>query len=347
MGSAVSPSSPSAGDPRTPGRGARRSKSSGPEPYDFRRPAEPAREHVRTLQIAYETFARQFSTLLTTSLRAVSHVSLISIGQQSYDEYISSLSATTVLAMCTIEPLPGITILEFSLSTAMVCIDHVLGGSGGPQPQRPLTDIEAPLLRGIITRALGELRYAIEPIVAVTPTLVAIEYNPQFAQAGVASDMVIVAAFDMRVGTEECVATVCMPVNAIFPKLQTDRGDMVLSEGERLARENAHRNVLAGVESAPIEVAVRFQPVRMHPADLVQLSPGDVIPLTHPVSMPLAVTTAGMTFAHAVPGNKGSRLACLVVESPPNSGVGVAAPNARPAVVARTPSSSVPREGPR
>ncbi len=327
------------GGASTPIRGARRAKGAGPDRYDFRRPAKLAREHVRTLQIAYEAFARQFSTMLTTTLRTVSHVSLASIGQQSYDEYITSLSSTTVLAMCTMEPLPGISILEFSLSTAMVCIDHMLGGSGGPQPQRPLTEIEAPLLRGLIVRALNELRYALEPIVEVTPQLVAIEYNPQFAQAGVPSDMVIVATFDMRVSEEECVATICIPFNAIFAKLSSERGDLALSETERHSRELSHQLLVAGLESAPIDVSVRFRPVKMRPADLVGLQPGDVVPLAHPTSMPLAVTTAGITFAHAVPGNKGQRLACLIVASPDGEVPGTRAKPSSPACI--------PPEGPR
>jgi flagellar motor switch protein FliM len=34
------------------------------------------------------------------------------------------------------------------------------------------------------------------------------------------------------------------------------------------------------------------------------------------VTAPLAVTSAGITFAHAVPGSSGRRLACLVVPTP-------------------------------
>jgi flagellar motor switch protein FliM len=291
-------------------------KSSGPEPYDFRRPTKLSREHIRTLQIAYETFARQFATLLTTTLRAVSQVSLLSIEQLSYDEYIASLSSPTIVSMFTIDPLPGTALLEFSLSTGMACIDHMLGGPGGPQPQRPLSEIETPLLNGLIERTLGELRYAFETIVVLKPEMTAIEYNPQFAQAGAASDAVIVASFELRVGTEECVATICLPFQSIFPKLQADPNATVLSESQRRARELAYRNVLAGLEGAPIEVSVKFQPVLMNPADLIGLSPGDVVPLAHPTSAPLAVTTAGITFAHAVPGSQGTRLACLVVQSP-------------------------------
>lgn len=293
-----------------------RGKSTGPEPYDFRRPTKLSREHVRTLQIAYETFARQHATLLTTSLRAVSQVTLISIEQLTYDEYISALSSPTIVAMFTIDPLPGTAILEFSLSTAMACIDHMLGGPGGPQPQRPLSEIETPLLNGLIERTLGELRYAFETIVTLKPEMTAIEYNPQFAQAGTTSDAVIVASFDMRVGSEECVATICLPFASIFPKLQGDQNATVLTESQRRARELAYRNVVSGLEGAPIEVSVRFQPVKMHPADLIGLRPGDVVPLAHPTNAPLAVTTADITFAHAVPGAQGTRLACLVVQSP-------------------------------
>lgn len=314
-------SSSSAGNARTLGRISRRAKSTGPEPYDFRRPTKLSRDHVRTLQIAFETYARQHATLLTTSLRAVSQVALVSIEQLNYDEYISSLASPTIMAMFTMEPLPGTAILEFSMGTAMACIDHMLGGPGGPQPQRPLTDIEAPLLNGLIHRTLGELRYALESIVMVKPELSGIEYNPQFAQALAPSDPVIVASFEMRVGTEDCVATILLPFGGIFAKMHGDRGDVVLNESQRQARDLAYRNVVAGLEAAPLEVAVRFQPVRMRPADLIDLRPGDVVPLAHRTDTPLAVTAADITFAHAVAGSHGNRLACLVVTppTPPNA----------------------------
>lgn len=302
---------------RPAGRINRRNKGNGPELYDFRRPTKLSREHVRTLQIAYETFARQYATLLTTKLRAVSQVTLVSIEQLTYEEYIASLSSPTIMAKVSLEPLPGTAILEFSLSTAMVAIDHMLGGPGGEQPMRPLSDIETPLLVNMLERVLAELAAAFEPIVEVRPAFMGIEYNPQFVQAGVASDPVIVASFDMRVGAEECVATLCLPFSGIFGKLQGDAAHAPLTAAQRTARENARNRVVANIEGAPLEVAVRFQTVRMRPSDLLGLRPGDVVPLGHPVTTPLSVTAADITFAHAVPGSQGSRLACLIVAPPP------------------------------
>lgn len=295
---------------------ARRSKNVEPQPYDFRRPIKLSREHVRTLQICYETFARQYTTLLTSSLRVVSQITLVSIQQLTYDEYISSLMSPTILVSMSLDPMPGTGILELSLGAGMATIDHLLGGAGGEQPQRPLTDIEAPLLRGQLTRVLDELRYAFEPHVIVTPKLTGIEYNPQFVQACSAGDAVIVASFEMRVGEEDCLATVCLPFASVFPSLNDDGRDTELTANQRRAREIAHRNVVAALGTAPIDVSIRFEPVRMRSEEIVGLRIGDVVQLNHPVDRALTVCAADLTFAHAVPGNQGHRLACLVVPSP-------------------------------
>lgn len=299
---------------RSPGKMARR--AGGPAKYDFRRPIKLSREHVRTLQIAFETYARGCGTLFTTRLRVVSAMALASIEQLNYDEYVASLSNPTVIATVSIDPLPGTVLLEMATSVVMTAIDHLLGGPGGPQPERPLTDVEMPLLRGLLERMLGELRYGFENQVDITPKLREIEYNAQFLRAHQPGDAVVVASFEMKIGTEECVASLCLPFNTILPVLE--RQDLVeLSPAERRIRDNAFKNLTAGLSAAPIDVAVRFQPIRMRTDDIVDLRPGDVVPLGHPTSLPLEVTVNETVFAHAVPGNQGARLACLVVPSPP------------------------------
>ncbi len=299
---------------RSPSKLSRRGLS-GPTAYDFRRPIKLSREHIRTLQICFETYARSCGTLLTTRLRAVSSVTLASIEQLNYDEYVASLDNPTVLAVVSIEPLPGTLLMELSSATAMTAIDHMLGGPGGPQPERPLTEVEMPLLRGLLERMLSELRYGFETLVDISPKLREIEYNAQFLRAHQPGDAVVVASFDMKIGTEECVASICLPFTTILPVLEKQE-TIELTTAERMVRDSAHRNLTAGLSAAPIDVAVRFQPIRMRTDDIVDLRPGDVVPLGHPTSLPLEVTVNETVFAHAVPGNQGARLACLVVPTP-------------------------------
>ncbi|GGN79178.1 flagellar motor switch protein FliM [Actinoplanes lobatus] len=299
---------------RTPGRMSRRGQGGGPTAYDFRRPIKLSRDHVRTLQIAFETYARSCGTLLTTRLRAVSNVSLISIEQLTYEEYVSSLVTPTIIAVVALDPLPGTGLLEIAQPTVMTAIDHMLGGPGGTQPERPLTEVEMPLLRGLLDRMLGELRYGFESMVDLRPKLKEIEYNAQFLRAHAPGDAVVVASFETKVGAEECLSTICLPFNAMLSVLERTEA-VVLSAAEREVRDRARRNLTAGLSAAPIDVAVRFHPIRMRTDDIVDLRPGDVVPLGHPTSRPLEVTTADIVFAHAVPGNQGTRLACLVVPS--------------------------------
>ncbi|MDP9394569.1 MAG: flagellar motor switch protein FliM [Actinomycetota bacterium] len=305
--------------PTRPGRGRvnRRTRGEGPKLYDFRRPTKLSREHTRALQIVFETYAKQATTVLTTSLRAVAQVNLASIEQLTYDEYVGMLSNPTLMCLLSAEPLAGAGVFEMSGPIAMTVVDHLLGGPGSEsQPQRVLTEIEYSLVRGVIERLLGELRYAFEPIVRIDPQIVGIEYNPQFAQVASAADMVLVASFDLRVGSQECLATIMLSFNAVHARLEAMSGQIVASARERRAREAAAEAMADRIQDVHVGVAVEFAPVMVRPSELLCLEVGDVLPLGHKTSRPLAVRAADVTFAHGVAGSQGKRLACLVVESP-------------------------------
>jgi flagellar motor switch protein FliM len=152
----------------------------------------------------------------------------------------------------------------------------------------------------------------------MSPKLKEIEYNAQFLRAHAPGDACVVATFDLKIGAEECLTTICMPFNMILPVLARAEA-VVLSDSERASRDIALRNLTARLLSAPIDVAVRFRPIRMRTDDIVDLRPGDVVPLAHATSRPLEVTVKEIVFAHAVPGNQGARLACLVVPEPQES----------------------------
>jgi flagellar motor switch protein FliM len=283
--------------------------------YDFRRPTKLARDHIRVLQMSYETFARRLGTLLTSSLRAVCQVSLLAIDQQTYEEYVSGLESPTILAPMGIKPLAGTGVFEFSVNSALACIDHMLGGRGGPQVPRTLTDIETTLMRNLVEQVLGVLRYALEPIVPVEPELGALEFNPQFLQAAGSTDTMIVGSFELRIGSEVGLATLCIPFASIFPKLQARKAQRPMSASEQLSAEHTARQLREGLGDVPVDVTVQFETVRLTPAQVIELAPGDVIPLPHRVTAPLSVQCCGITYTHAVAGREGSRLAGLVVAS--------------------------------
>lgn len=276
-----------------------------------------SREHSRTLQIALETFARQATTVLTSALRAVCQVTLVSVEQQTYDEYVEALANPTYMTLFSVEPMPGSGVLQMPLAATMGCVDHLLGGPGGPQqPQRPLTEIESTVVQGLTTRLLAEIRYAFAALVPLDPTISGVEYSPQFAQVVAPSDAVVVATFDLRQGEADHVATICLPFAGLLPFLTAAAAPGTMSERERAQRAHASAQLSSSFEQVPVDVSVRFRPTTADPGELAELRPGDVVRLQHPAAAPLDVTAANVVFAHATAGAQGKRLACLVVASP-------------------------------
>jgi flagellar motor switch protein FliM len=286
------------------------------EDYDFLRPPKLAREHLRTLQLVCETFAHRLGVLLTSRLRVLCRAVPGPIEQVAAGEHFARIDTEPMLiAPLSLEPLPGAAALEMSLNTAMTCIDHRLGGSGGPQPQRQLSDIETPLLREVLTACLGELAYAFEDVVRIAPELGQLEYNPQLVQLGGPTEALVVAAFDLTVGDVNSSLSLCLPLQSVLPELQRHHEQAAVSPGERAARQVARDLVSARLQDVPVAVRVVFNSIRLRSDQLLDLRPGDVVPLDHRVDLPLDITTADRSFGRAVATQRGQRLACQVVST--------------------------------
>ena len=297
-----------------PGRGSPRAGAAQAVVYDFRRPTKVSREQVRALQMAGETFARRLATLLTSGLRAVSQVAVTDISQRSYDEYTGALPTPTVIAPLAIAPLPGTGTIQFELSAALAAIDHMLGGPGGAQPVRTLTDIEMSLLSGLLDQIVSVLRYALEPIVDVEPTIGPVEYNPQFVQAAGPAEAMIVIEFALTIGQERSPLSISLPLTPMLPWLDVQRPHDATADGTA-ARRTAAR-VREHLAELPLDVCLQFDGLALSSARVLTLAVGDLVPLPHRVGAPLSVHAGGARIARAVAGKSGTRLAALVVEGP-------------------------------
>lgn len=267
------------------------------------------------LRVAMNTWSRQVTTLLTTSLRVVCTVGNAQIDELSYDEFLSGMPDQSVCAVVTFDPLPGKALISFDLPVILTMIDHQLGGSGSAeQPDRPLTDIEQAITRQLLNRLLRELTYAFEAIAHIDPHLVALESDARFVQAVLPTDPVVVARLDLTVGQRESSVEFCMPFAMLAPSLEILTRSQESGDKTRLRLESAQltQQRLSDVQ---VDVRVRFEPLRLPSEQIGLITVGDVITLHHPATRPLAVTSASTVFAHAVPGASGRKLAVLITDA--------------------------------
>ncbi|MBT1683447.1 flagellar motor switch protein FliM [Curtobacterium flaccumfaciens] len=277
-----------------------------PEVYDFARPSTLAREHARVLELAFETFARQWGTQLTAKVRAVSQVTCEQVEMTTYDEYAASLPALTGMVLLPITGLTPKGVLQLPLDAALTWVSHALGASKPlPTPDRTFTPIEQALVRKIVEDALDDLRYSFGGLLAQDVTVGGFQFNSQFAQAAQKGDLMIVASFSIRVGDRIAPGTLALPAEAVLPQL-----------GEAAAHvspADARALLDAQLESVPVGVSLRFAPAAVLPTQVLRLAVGDVLPLPHPQHRPLTIAVDGEPVGTAAVGANGSRLAGIVV----------------------------------
>jgi flagellar motor switch protein FliM len=302
-------------DQKLPPQQGRVSRSD-PKVYDFRQQNTLSREHVRTMQIVQETFARNFSTMLASQLRSVTQVTIQSIEQHSYDEYVRDLANPNLLTLLNLSPLSGAAIFQLPLEIAFCAAELMMGGAGrGDHPSRPLTELELQLVRDIIERALPELRYAFEPVVATEPKIMSQESNPQYAQVAAPTDMVIVVTYEIRIDSVAGFATLCIPFSSLQPHLEALSATSLYGSqnmanvAESRARLNEHVNETA------VSLSAQFRQLEMTAHDIVQLRVGDLVPLSHPLDEPLMLMV-GDTATHRARIGRRHRRRGVVFDSP-------------------------------
>src|SRR5215212_7415770 len=90
--------------------------------YDFRRPDRFSKEHIRAIQNIHETFARVTASSLSSYLRSTTTVSLSSIEQVVYDEYIHQLANPTLVNLVELQPLAGRVVVEMDMTIGLAML---------------------------------------------------------------------------------------------------------------------------------------------------------------------------------------------------------------------------------
>lgn len=285
--------------------------------YDFKRPERVSKEQFRGFQTLSELFARELSTALGASLRAIARVSVASVDQITYDEYVLSVSNPTSYNIIQLPPLDGNLILEFNPSLIFPIIDRLLGGRGlAIAKPRELTEIEQKLVAKFIDLVLSTLVRAWRHLAGFTWKLVAQENDPQIVQIVTGSEIVLVLRFELSVGDITGVMSLCMPILAIEPML-----DKVGAEYTFYGAKPDHRGLQTAetvkevVCRANVYMEAFLSGSSISVTDLLSLQVGDIVRLDNSIADESSVTicVGGKQKFKAKQGRIGNRQAFQIV----------------------------------
>ena len=186
--------------------------------YDFRRPDRFSKEHIRAIQTIHETFARVTASSLSSYLRSPTTVSLSSIEQVVYDEYVHQLSNPTLVNLVELQPLAGRIVVEMNMNIGLAMLDRITGGAGQVNLRRnELTDIEMALLRSLGATISAGLRDGWTAVADLQPVLVETVLNADLVQAALPGDIAALLLFEIHTLGLSGTISICVPHPVIEP----------------------------------------------------------------------------------------------------------------------------------
>jgi flagellar motor switch protein FliM len=189
--------------------------------YDFKHPDRISKDQLRALRTIHDAFARSFGTYLSSILRTMVDINLLSIDQATYSEYMLSLSVPSCIYIVASKNLKGSLILEVSPQFSLTVVDRLLGGGGHRVGSiRELTVIEQNILRKVVESALSVLTDAWRGVHRMTLHIESFESNPQFVQIAPASETAAVISFEIVMRDMNFPLNLCFPYFVLEPLIR-------------------------------------------------------------------------------------------------------------------------------
>lgn len=283
------------------------------KPYDFTRPDKFSKDQIRTLEMMHENFARRTQAVLSAYLRTVIQVSLVSVEQEIYEEFIQQLPSPVVLAVIGMEPLEGRAIVALNTTTAYTIIDRLLGGVGqAMETNRQMTDIEISLMDGILLLVLQNLGEAWANVQMMTPRLQDIAFTPQFLQVASGTDVVLTVRFELRMGDFSGSLNLCIPYAVIEPVMARLSAQSFFAGTRKAVTQAAQFGLRKQIDKVLLPVVAVLGESNLSVEELLSLQPGDVLQLNSQPNQELVIKVHGIEKFRGRPGTVGRHSAVQI-----------------------------------
>lgn len=281
--------------------------------YDFKKALRFSQDQIRTLTRIHENYARLLTSYLSTLLRTYVQISVASVEQLSYEEFIRNVQKKSVLGVFKASPLHGSLLMEFSPDVTYIMLDRMLGGQGNVATEpAELTEIELSVIERVFVNALNSFEEAWSSVVKLNSELKEIEVNPQFLTTSPPNETVILVSLHAKIGEVDGTINICLPhvvLEQILPKLSArhwlanQKKEIESHESEALEKkvQNTRMEVRAVLGESMIEVG-----------DFLNLKIGDVIRLNESFEDPVVVMVDEKQKFFAQPGVSKGRAAVQV-----------------------------------
>ena len=248
------------------------------------------RGRLPTLEMINERFARLFRIGLFNMLRRSPELSVVGIEMAKFSEYTHSLLVPTSLNLVRVKPLRGTALFIFEPRLVYSVVENFFGGDGKVHTRiegREFTPTEMRVVQLLLKQAFHDLQEAWSPVMDLDFEYMNSEVNPHFANIVSPSEIVVVSRFKIELEGGGGDLHITFPYSMIEPiRDQLDTG----LQSDRVEKdERWTQNLREQLQDAEVEIGSQLASLTVSVRELMQLKPGDVLPLKLPKTIDLCV----------------------------------------------------------
>jgi flagellar motor switch protein FliM len=271
--------------------------------YDFNRPNRFSKDHMRTLEMLHEIFARAFTASVAGYLRTVAEIKVTSVIQGPFREYAMSLPRPDCIFILEMAPLEGSILLEMNPDLVLTLIDRILGGPGhSPTATRELTPIEQAVIEKVLSRGIENLKEAWEKVGEFTPKIAGYESTAQFVQIVAPNEIAAVIEFEVKVSDVTGKMSMCIPYVVVEPIITNLSAQKWFTVGKKEPTAETMGSLTKVMKETVIPIVVEVGETRFTVRDMLRLHTGDVVRLNSSPNQEITVTIENLIKFKGRPG---------------------------------------------
>ena len=175
-------------------------------------------EIMSAVSAVLQDFAIRLASELTERLRGDVNVTIHTIEQPSYGEFVFGLDHPTCVQVIEADGIAAPLLLELNPGFLFPLLDRLLGGGKLPPTivRRPLTELEQRLVRKITEPILEQLAAAWSPVVKTRLSLHRMESNPKLVRCARPGEPMLAAELWVQFGKSQGVLRLAMPQASLW-----------------------------------------------------------------------------------------------------------------------------------
>ncbi|MBZ0153921.1 MAG: FliM/FliN family flagellar motor switch protein [Planctomycetes bacterium] len=278
---------------------------------DLLKPNRLGREQMRGIERYFESTGKLLSATISDRLRLDTRCDCVAVEQMRYGTWLEHLPGPVAIYIVQMEPWKLPVVLTASTSLLYGAVDRILGGSGKvTKVPKDFTTAEHTVAEALIGPCLDRICEGLAEVVQLKWSIQNRFCNPSMAQILPSQDVVLSVYFQ---STGDCLIgdlRLVIPFASIEPLLERFCRDSITRHEPGAMKASLQKNV----NDMPIDIAVQLGQANIRLRQLLQLQPGDVVPLATRLGQPAIVPVMGKPKFTGHVGRIGNRFGVQVAD---------------------------------